>query len=84
MRIGVKNISLVIADNMPFACLCIDYLRYARCFQNVSLSEQKCSPVIKRVQTMSFDPSIKGNIEDELKKFCWFVDNRLALSLTFR
>jgi hypothetical protein len=37
------------------------------------MSEEKCAPVLKKFQSMSTNVSNEENIEEGLRKFCWFV-----------
>lgn len=50
-----------------------DYLRFASCYKNVSLSEDKCAPWFKALQSVqSMDTQMRAeDVDDGLKKFCW-------------
>lgn len=47
-----------------------DYLRFASCYKNVSLSEEKCAPWFKTMQQLDTQMQ-NDNVDAGLKKFCW-------------
>ncbi|CAG2176351.1 unnamed protein product, partial [Oppiella nova] len=74
-----------------------NYLRYAQCFKNVSMSEQKCAGcfknvsmseqkcagVLRRVQNMSIDPQNTSDMEAELKTFCCAFQESVECQIDF-